>query len=56
MPTVDDLISELDPKQRTLAKELRSIVKRASQVVESVKWESPNYSINGKNVACFMFR
>jgi hypothetical protein len=52
---VDEVLKGLDPRLKGLAESLRKVIKRSlPEAVEQVKWGSPVYSVNGKNVACIM--
>jgi hypothetical protein len=53
LSTVEEYIAGInDPKLRVLIKKLRSVlVKSLPQAIESLKWDMPNYSIDGENIA-----
>jgi hypothetical protein len=54
-PTVDSIISGLDPIRREVMKSLRNLVKKAvPAAVEAVKWNQPVYVYKGKNLIAFM--
>ena len=53
--TVDQLMEEADPPMRTLANQLRRIIRKAlPKSQELVKWRNPTYLVDGKNVAWIM--
>ena len=56
MPTVNELIEELDQKLRALASLLRTIVKKALLGSQEFlnPWGVPVYKIRGEQVACLM--
>ncbi len=52
---VDEMLKGVDPELRVLSQALQITIKKAPpKVIEQVKWGSPVYSVNGKNVACIM--
>lgn len=55
MMDVDEVLKDVDPELRALSQALRATIKKVPpKAVEQVKWGSPVYSVNGKNVACIM--
>jgi hypothetical protein len=53
--TVDQLLEEADPTMRSLANQLRQVVRKAlPNSQELVKWGNPTYLVDGKNVAWIM--
>ncbi len=53
--TIETLLGALGSPNREIVERMRGIVKKAlPQAVESVKWRQPVYTVNGKNIICFM--
>ncbi|MGD0637851.1 MAG: DUF1801 domain-containing protein [Nitrososphaerales archaeon] len=52
---VEALVEGLGSPNREIVERLRGIVRRAlPQAAESVKWGQPFYTVNGKDIICFM--
>jgi hypothetical protein len=52
---VDVIVKALDPTRREIAEQLRTLVRRTiPQCSEVLKWGSPIFVYEGKNLACLM--
>lgn len=53
--SVDQLLEKKEPQIRMLAQGVREVIRKAiPEAEERVKWSSPTYEVDGKNVACIM--